>query len=88
MTRKAKKTFGTITGCSLENRPLETALHQKNGWLRMMAAQLREWAQDIIRDDRLTTASLLELKGYKDAAEELRGFTFNTNEDKQAERAA
>jgi hypothetical protein len=45
MTQKGTgKTFGRITG-ALENRPLETSLHQKNGWLRMMAGQFREWRE-------------------------------------------
>ena len=88
MTQKARKTFGRITGSSLEHRALETALHQKNGWVRMMAGQLREWAQDIIREDRLSNASILECAGHKDAAAMLRSFNFNTNEPKRVTPAA
>jgi hypothetical protein len=87
MTQKARKTFGKITGSSLENRALETALDQKNGWLRMMAGQFREWASDIIADDRSTCAELLERMGHQDAAELLRSFSFNTNEEKRAKAA-
>lgn len=66
-------------GSALENRPLETALRSDNQWMKMMAGQFRGFAGDIIRDDRLTCASILELKGHKEAAEELRGFDFNLN---------
>jgi hypothetical protein len=74
-------------GNALKNRPLETALNNKSEWLGMMAGQFREWGQDIIRDDRLTCASILDCAGHKDAAEMLRGFTFNTNEPEPAKPA-
>ena len=75
-------------GSPLENGPLETALRSDNEWLGMMAGQFREWAGDVLRDDRLTCASILEGAGHRDAAEMLRGFTFNTNDAKRVKRAA
>jgi hypothetical protein len=80
-TRRVRK------GSALENRPLETALRTNNGWMHMMAGQFRKWAADVIQDDRLTCASILECAGHKDAAEMLRGFSFNTNETRERRAA-
>jgi hypothetical protein len=84
MTQKARRNFRKITGSSLENRALETALHGKNAWLRMMASQFRTWAGEVLKEDRLTCASILFAAGHKDAAEMLRGFDFNTNTERKA----
>jgi hypothetical protein len=84
MTQKARRNLGRITGSSLEHRALETTLHGKNAWLRMMAGQFRAWAGDVIREDRLLTASILDCAGHKDAAEMLRSFDFNTNMERRA----
>jgi hypothetical protein len=51
---------------------LEAALHSKSEWTHYVSSQIRQLAEDCIREDREQSAQQLDALGHFDAAKVLR----------------